>query len=115
MNALQALALSGSREGGKVVIKVCGELDFATAPSMIEAARRAVNKSAAECIIDCEEVTFIDSETFKMLLAFQKELSLTGKSLYLRNCSRQMTRPLILLGLETTLEFSPRDDPKPSI
>lgn len=103
MDAVQGLTLSTAREDEKVVIYVCGELDFATAPRLQPVVDAALEDGAVECALDCQGVTFIDSEAFKSIIRLQKSAAQCGTILYLRNNSRQVSRTLALLGLENYL------------
>jgi anti-anti-sigma factor len=54
-------------------------------------------------IIDCREVTFIDSESLKAILIIREKLRQSSRFLGLRNCSKPVTRVVRLLGLEEEL------------
>lgn len=104
MDAVCEFALSHEQTDNEITISVCGVLDFATIPSLINAVESVAKDNLSVFSIDCERVTFIDSETVKQFLLLQNQLTNTGKSLYLCNCSRQVTRVLCLLGLSNKFE-----------
>lgn len=101
MDITQRISLSTAREGDQVVVRACGELDFIAAPELKGTVEAAIDDAAVGCVLDCEEVTFIDSESLKCFLALRRWMSEQGKGFYLRNCSRQVARALAMIGLES--------------
>lgn len=96
--------LTAARQGDLAVVRAVGDLDFATTTALLEALQRAVGVGVVCCVLDCERVTFIDSEVIKTLLALRSSLSGAGVRLELRNPSRQVRRVLDLLGLDNRLQ-----------
>ena len=99
MEAVRGLVLSTKREGNQVVIYASGELDLAAVPMLIEIVKSESKKAISGCLLRCEEVTFIDSETIKCILGLQMALASVGKDIRLRKCSREVARILGLLGM----------------
>ncbi|MCL5105292.1 MAG: STAS domain-containing protein [Armatimonadetes bacterium] len=99
MEAVRGLTLSTKREGNQVVIYASGELDLAAVPALAEVVMSGSKNAISGCVLHCEEVTFIDSETIKCILNLRRDLSSVGKDLRLRRCSREVARILALLGL----------------
>lgn len=106
MEAIRGLTLWDVHEDDQVVIHVRGELDFATTPSLIQTIRSLNDEAVDKYIIDCEEVTFIDSETLKYVLGLRRDMAQCGRRLVFRRCSPQVMRILDLLGLSDQLVIS---------
>lgn len=115
MDAVQALTLSAVRENDVVIVRASGELDFATVRKLVETVEEAIDETDAGCVLDCREVTFIDSETFKSLLMLERKLARGGQFLRLGGCSSQVARAVVLLGLNEHLGFPPVPEPRPNI
>lgn len=103
MDASCGLTLRTRREGSAVVICIRGELDFATTPRLASVIESSAFDEVKLCLIDCSEVTFIDSEALKTLIKAQNELLEAGVQLRISGCSKQVMRTLGLLGLEDKL------------
>jgi len=99
MDAARETRLSVMREGDLVVIHAGGELDFAAVEKLREALAHAAKCESEAILIDCRNVTFIDTETIKTMLGAQIDLADAGKTLRLRNCSPNIHRILTILGL----------------
>ena len=100
MDATRGITLSVAREGDEIVIRVRGQLDFATAPELAEAIETAARGPYAACALDFELVTFIDSEALKSLLALHYMFAERGKTLYISRCSSQVNRTITILGID---------------
>ncbi len=113
MEAAQCLTLAMARHGDELIIRIHGDLDLATVGKLVEAVEAAVDEQVRRCVLDCEEMTFIDSEGIKALLVLRKRYAEVGRALELQRCSRQMRRLLTLLGLQGYLGCPCNDEPKP--
>lgn len=105
MDASCGLNLRTHRDGNAVVVLVCGELDFATSPELVSAIESNLEADTRLCLLDCSEVTFIDSEALKALIKVQNQLVESGTDLRIRGCSRQVMRTLQLLKLDEQFLF----------
>ena len=103
MEAAQCLSLATSRCGDQVVIKIRGDMDFASADEMTSCIENAVDERVKLCILDCEQVTFIDTEALKALILLRCRFARVGRGLRVQNCSRQLLRLLTLLGIRELL------------
>jgi anti-anti-sigma factor len=110
MEAISGLTLWDVHEDDQVVIYVRGELDFASTPGLIQTIRNLKDEAVDKYVIDCEEVTFIDSETLKYVLGLRRDLARCGRRLVFRKCSPQVIRILDLLGLSDQLVASDNAD-----
>ena len=111
MDAAQGVVLSTSRRGRRVFVRPKGDLDFSNANALIDAMQAAVDDHVSMCVLDCEQVTFIDTETLKALLLLRHRLRRDGKDLQLHKCPRQLLRLLTLLGLHGELGCVSEPDP----
>jgi anti-anti-sigma factor len=110
MDASPGLALSMVRSNDSVVVSVRGELDFGGVTGMTATLESAVGDGeVTSCTLDCEEVTFIDSEAVKALLQLRRRLAHAGVDFALRNCSKPVMRLVTLLGVRHYL-LGPEDD-----
>ena len=109
MDATRGMTLSMARDGDQIVIRVRGQLDFATASELVAAVETAANSSYAACALDFELVTFIDSEALKSLLALRDVFAERGKTLYMSTCSSQVNRTITILGIDRNFncDFAP--------
>jgi anti-anti-sigma factor len=91
---------------GSVVVAVTGEIDLATAPhfrAVLEAAATATNR----VIVDCDQLTFIDSCGLRELVFASNALAGRG-SLTLRNVHEAQMRVLTVTGLADYLTIQER-------
>ena len=107
MDLRNAFAVTSIRADAEVTIRAGGDLEFSVIRELIQAIESAVDDSVAIVVLDCEQVTFIDSEALKVLIAARRKLSLQGKVLMLGKCSKPVTRVLTLLGLQSHLGCPP--------
>ncbi len=69
--------------------KAIGEIDLATAPSLMADLRDAINDSDEALVsIDCSDVTFMDSSGFHMLVGATEFAARRGHTLAIRDPSR---------------------------
>lgn len=88
------------RENSHPIVRVRGEIDFATAPLLQDALQEAIAAGASEIILDFQEVTFFDSEGLKVLLTTYRHLRDKGGSVQVRGCSRFVAKTFEILGVE---------------
>ena len=75
---------SSARAGrGCTVVRVSGEVDMDTAPALHDFLEAAVGAGAQQVVLDCEELTFLDSSGLGVLLVWFKELRDRGGRLSL--------------------------------
>jgi anti-anti-sigma factor len=100
MDATPGLALSMVRSQDSVVVSARGELDFGSVARLTESLASVLDdEGIAACVLDCNEVAFIDSEAVKGLLQLQRRLTSVGRSFALHNCSKPVLRLITLLGV----------------
>jgi len=90
------------QDGGVVVLRVSGELDFVSAESLGEALR-SVNSTV---LVDLAAVTFIDSQGVNTLCAAQQHVASRGNQLAVINPTPRTRRILEICGVESMLGLS---------
>lgn len=103
MEAINGLTLWKTQKGNQVIIFVRGELDFATSPHLVQMIWALVEDTVDQYVINCREVTFIDSEMLKNVLTLRRQFERMGKVLGLSQCSPTIIRILNLLGIKDQL------------
>jgi anti-anti-sigma factor len=90
-----------------------GDLDIATVPEIERRIERAIALSDGELVIDCYDLTFIDSTGVAMLLRAGAELASTGRSIRIANANEATLRVFEYLDVVETLRanFAPSDEP----
>jgi anti-sigma B factor antagonist len=91
------------RDGG-VVVKVIGEVDLATAPSLWETIIQAMTM-APDLIVDLSETTFLDSSGLKVIVDAYKRLGEVDGSIVLRAPPGPVRRVLHITGLDRVLQI----------
>jgi anti-sigma B factor antagonist len=98
-----ARVVPGSTADGTVV-KVSGEVDMATAPEMERILFGALESlSVSDLVVDMATATFIDCLGLGVLLAVANRARASGRSVALRNPSRQVVWVRGLTGLADLL------------
>jgi len=82
-----------------------GELDIATVPEYRALLRRAINGSDADLLVDCAQMTFIDSTGITALLEAHTLLSQRGREMLVANVSPRLRRAFEVLGVEDLLQY----------
>jgi anti-anti-sigma factor len=82
-----------------------GDFDVATVPHYRALLRRAINVSDADVLVDCTQMTFIDSTGITALLEAHRLLTERGRHLLVANVKPRLRRPFEILGVEDLLEY----------
>jgi anti-sigma B factor antagonist len=85
-------------------VKLCGEVDLATAPELA-AALSAAAQDAALVFVDLSELTFMDSTGLHVILDARARLRGADCALVVTRRSRQVNRTSEITGAEHGLEF----------
>lgn len=115
MEATSGILTGMSVSEGELVIRLCGDLDFAVTPRLMGAIEAVLDDAVSAYVLDCQDVTFIDSETLKALLLLRQRLHESSQFLTLRNCSRPVSRILVILGLSDDLSVPDVREPESRI
>jgi anti-anti-sigma factor len=87
------------RNGERIQIVPCGELDIATTPQLERAIAEATADAAAELVLDLRQLTFMDSTGLRALAQANSRAEEAGVSLSIVRGPRQIERVLEISGL----------------
>ena len=90
-----------------VCVQVTGELDIATAPLVLAAARRAPSLGQDGLTCDLSAVEFIDAAGVAALITVNNESLAAGVTVRFTNASPCVIRVLSLVGLLPLLQLAP--------
>ncbi len=96
------------RSQGSVTLRVAGEIDMSTAPSVHEAAMVAFRHHPT-LDIDLSAVTFMDSSGLQMLLATMQRAERHGGHLRLLHPTSSVLRVLEVTGVDDLFEIETND------
>lgn len=90
-----------SREDGRFVISVSGELDGASAssPSFAGALASYRADEPVDVVLDLHDVSFVDSPGLSWLMAVRSAATMADRKVRLRSSSTAVERVLVLGGL----------------
>ena len=83
-----------------------GDVDVATASDIRADLQAIIEGSDSHVLIDCTQLTFIDSSGLRVLVALAKDAESRGTALGLRNLPRHAQRVLELTGLGDWFEVT---------
>ena len=90
--------------GNSLTVRVAGELDMHTAPSLRGALAELFHTHSAMSVsLDVEELTFSDSSGLSALIAIHKLAHASGGQLLLRKPDSRLRRMLSITGLDNVL------------
>jgi anti-anti-sigma factor len=91
---------------GRVVLRLTGELDIATADDMLAAGRRALEDARhGPLFLDLSELSFCDSTGMRSLLRLNHEALRCGRTVVLRNVQPNVRRVMEIAGFDTVLRL----------
>jgi anti-sigma B factor antagonist len=85
---------------GCVTVRVSGEIDLHTAPTLRDAALTALHQHGPILRLDLSDVPFMDSTGLEVLLATRRRAELEGGSLTLLGPSSAVRRVIEVTGLD---------------
>ena len=91
-----------SRQGRVESIMVMGEIDLSNVAALDDALRTALSGTAASCLLDLSEITFMDSSVVHTLVRWSKEAQVSareGLAIMVGGEGTEATRVLRLVGL----------------
>jgi anti-sigma B factor antagonist len=98
---------------GYVTLRVNGEIDLHTAPTLRDAALTALRQHGSTLRIDLREVPFMDSTGLEVLLATRRRAELEGGSLTLVGLSPAVLRVIEVTGLDKVFTITPDESGAP--
>lgn len=93
------LDLSTEWEGSAAVVRVRGEIDFATAGKLRSIVVDLVRRRADPLVLDLHGTTFLDSTGISLIVQTRRRLLGDGRELVLRSPSTHVLRLLGLMNL----------------
>lgn len=90
---------------GRILVRIGGELDMATAPLLRDALLPLVNERTADIVLDLDEVTFLGSTGLSALVDAWRRAQQTGATLRMIATSSIVHRPLTLTGLDEVFQL----------
>lgn len=81
-----------SRQGDLIIIALSGQLDADAIGAVRNCIEGALRGSERVCIVDCREVTIVDSRALRMVLTIRASVAQLGKELRLIGCDEMQTR-----------------------
>jgi anti-anti-sigma factor len=93
------------------IVRPVGEVDLATASLLKEAFVQAIEAGQGLVVMDAVEMTFLDSSGLGVLVFAHKRLVQAGRKVVLANLSRQVSRAVLVTGLDEVILTHVTDDP----
>jgi anti-sigma B factor antagonist len=90
------------RDAGRVRVRLCGELDLASAPRLTECLRR-LSERREQVLLDLDELTFIDMSGLRTLLTAAEDASRDGWEFTVTRGSAPVRRLVALVRLDGQL------------
>lgn len=94
------------REPNAWRVSLAGEIDYAASIGLAPELAEIVRKCDAELLLDLDEVTLIDSEGIKVLMAAYAAMRDKARCMRVVNCSKPALRVLHLVGVDDMLGIS---------
>jgi anti-anti-sigma factor len=90
-------------DGPEALVKVTGEIDASTAPTLGQALDSAIDRGMRTVVVDAAGITFIDSSGLSVLVAAHKRLIAGDGELVVASSSAPVRRLLGISGLDRVL------------
>lgn len=112
-------------EPGRIIVRVGGELDTATAPALSDALLPLVDGKTADVVLDLDQVTFLGFTGLGVLADVRRQAQQTGTALRIIAANTVVTPPIMLTGLDKVFQLyetagdlrpspDPTGDPRPA-
>jgi anti-sigma B factor antagonist len=93
------LVVEVTREGNRAVVRIEGEVEFATAPRLRATLLDLAQEGASPVVVDLAAVTFLDSAGISLLIQAKKRLTSVNSDLVLRSPQQNIRRVLEISGV----------------
>jgi len=86
-----------------------GEVDLAAARALLHDLQRSIDCSRANVVVDCADVTFIDSTGMYVILQARRALERQGRQMHILNARDKQRRAFEVIGQTDILseDFGP--------
>ncbi len=102
------MRLTSSRQGGKLIFALTGELDHHEAGGLMgEMEERIESAAPRDCVLDLEGLRFMDSSGIALILKLYKRMNATGGRLFVANVQPQPMRVLDASGIDRMIDIEP--------
>jgi anti-sigma B factor antagonist len=98
MGVAEQLGIGTRREDDRVVMRLAGELDMASAPQLRGAIEELELGERSLLVLDLQDLSFIDSTGLRVILWAHERCSGAGNTLALTPGSQQVQRLLAISG-----------------
>jgi anti-sigma B factor antagonist len=99
MEALEALRIESQTGDGRLVVRLGGELDMASAPLLQAALEGAEKEASSTLVLDLRELRFMDSTGLRIILLARERCSSAGLQFAVTPGSSQVQRLLAVSGV----------------
>jgi anti-sigma B factor antagonist len=91
---------------GNVMINLRGELDIANADVFKKNCLKIADEHKAGFVIDCRELTFIDSTALGAFVAVNKKIMSYDKKIIIKNLKPNIKKLFTITNLDKTMEIA---------
>jgi len=102
--------ITQEQRGFTFLLRVCGELDIATAPRLKESVLVALQNGARSLAFDFTELRFMDSSGLAVLLSALNRTAERGGQVYILGAARQILDVFTLMNLALSFRFCQEAD-----
>jgi anti-anti-sigma factor len=95
----EQLSIESRAEGGRLVMRLEGELDMASAPLLKGALERAAADTTSMLVLDLNGLRFMDSTGLRTILWAREQMQSGGREIALTVGSSQVQRLLAVSGV----------------
>lgn len=104
----QPVSLAVERVGAALVVRLGGDVDMLTVPTLHARLRQALAAANGTVLVDLADVRFLGSNGLRLLLDLQADLTCHNRQLrVVTGGARAVTRPLQITGLDRALHVYP--------
>ena len=101
------LVVDVERDGDEAIVRIDGEIEFATAPRLRSELLDLAQDGATPVILDLSNVPFLDSAGISLLIQAKKRLDAAGSDLVLRAPQPNIRRVLEISGVTELFRIEP--------
>jgi len=94
------------RDGDKTIVRLAGDLDFATVAEVMPVLEEACARNPAQLVLDLSRVEFLDSSGISLLVTVHKRLTAGGCDLVVTNPSAAVSRVLEVTSTDRVLSIT---------